>query len=109
MPARAKQGQQQQLVDVGDRLGEVAADSAVRAIFGDWLPDRAAFLKMMERALDFAAIFDLCDLRGSCECYHGAARRSRTGGRRSGSCTGSSGTTRRGGRPEAVWGYFCPS
>jgi len=50
------------LVDIGERLGEFAADSAVRAIFGDRLPDRAAFLKMMERALDFASIFDLRDL-----------------------------------------------
>jgi hypothetical protein len=51
-----------QPVDVGERIGEFVADSAVRAIFGDRLPDRAAFLKMMERALDFASIFDLRDL-----------------------------------------------
>ncbi|RLM68980.1 hypothetical protein C2845_PM17G12200 [Panicum miliaceum] len=51
-----------QPIDVGERLGEFVADSAVRAIFGDRLPDRAAFLKMMEQALDFSSIFDLRDL-----------------------------------------------
>ncbi|CAO2142165.1 unnamed protein product [Urochloa humidicola] len=50
------------MVDVGERLGEFVADAAVRAIFGDRLPDRAAFLKMMKQALDFSSIVDLRDL-----------------------------------------------
>ncbi|KAF8673123.1 hypothetical protein HU200_048670 [Digitaria exilis] len=50
------------LANVGERLGEFVADSVVRAIFGDRLPDRGAFLKMMEQALDFSSIFDLRDL-----------------------------------------------
>ncbi|CAO2149404.1 unnamed protein product [Urochloa humidicola] len=49
-------------VNVGKQLGEFVADAAVRAIFGDRLPDRAAFLEMMKRALDFSSIFDLRDL-----------------------------------------------
>ncbi|CAL4983821.1 unnamed protein product [Urochloa decumbens] len=50
------------VINVGERLGEFVADAAVRAIFGDRLPDRAAFLKMMKQALDFSSIFDLRDL-----------------------------------------------
>ncbi|CAN6363244.1 unnamed protein product [Urochloa humidicola] len=51
-----------QLVDVDELLAEFVADSAVRAIYGDRLPDRAAYLKTRETGTDFSAIFDLRDL-----------------------------------------------
>ncbi|CAL4991486.1 unnamed protein product [Urochloa decumbens] len=51
-----------QLVNVDERLEEFVADSAVRAMFGDRLPDRAAFLKMLKQALDLSSVFDLRDL-----------------------------------------------
>lgn len=51
-----------QLVNVDERIAEFVADSAVRAIYGDTLPDRAAFLKMLNKALDFSSAFDLRDL-----------------------------------------------
>uniref|UniRef100_A0A0A9G896 Uncharacterized protein n=1 Tax=Arundo donax TaxID=35708 RepID=A0A0A9G896_ARUDO len=52
----------EELADVDERLGEFVADAAVRAIFGDRLPDRAAFLETVEEALDFSSLFDLHDL-----------------------------------------------
>lgn len=48
--------------NVDERLAEFVADSAARAIAGDGMPDRAAFLEMMEHALDFSSVFDLRDL-----------------------------------------------
>ncbi|KAL6654011.1 hypothetical protein ACP70R_007476 [Stipagrostis hirtigluma subsp. patula] len=48
--------------NVDEQLEEFVADSAVRAMFGDRLPDRAAFLRMMKHALDFSSVFDLRDL-----------------------------------------------
>ncbi|KAL6654867.1 hypothetical protein ACP70R_008332 [Stipagrostis hirtigluma subsp. patula] len=50
------------LADVEDLLGGFVADSAVRAIFGDRLPDRAAFLEVLKQALDFSSLFDFRDL-----------------------------------------------
>uniref|UniRef100_J3LCQ3 Cytochrome P450 n=1 Tax=Oryza brachyantha TaxID=4533 RepID=J3LCQ3_ORYBR len=38
------------------------ADSAVRAIFGDMLPDRAAFLRMVKQGTELSSLFDLRDL-----------------------------------------------
>ncbi|KAL6654869.1 hypothetical protein ACP70R_008334 [Stipagrostis hirtigluma subsp. patula] len=49
-------------VDVGERLAEFVADSSVRAIFGDRLPDRAAFLRMVRRGVEPSSLFDLRDL-----------------------------------------------
>ncbi|KAL6888524.1 hypothetical protein ACP4OV_009550 [Aristida adscensionis] len=51
-----------QPVDVGERLEEFVADSAVRAIFGERLPDRGAFLAMLRRGQDLSAVFGLRDL-----------------------------------------------
>ncbi|XP_062182912.1 desmethyl-deoxy-podophyllotoxin synthase-like [Phragmites australis] len=51
-----------QLVNVDQLLAEFIADSSVSAIFGDRLPDRAAFLKMMKHGTDFSSLFDLRDL-----------------------------------------------
>lgn len=49
-------------VNVNERLAEFMADSAVRAIFGDRLPDRVAFLKMVKQGVDLSSLFDLRDL-----------------------------------------------
>ncbi|CAN6372599.1 unnamed protein product [Urochloa humidicola] len=49
-------------VDVGELLAEFVADSSVRAIFGDRLSDRAAFLRMRKKATEFSSLFDLRDL-----------------------------------------------
>ncbi|KAL6841599.1 hypothetical protein ACP4OV_028538 [Aristida adscensionis] len=50
------------VVDVDELLGGFVADSAARAIAGDRLPDRAAFMAVVKEALDFASLFDLRDL-----------------------------------------------
>ncbi|KAL6883651.1 hypothetical protein ACP4OV_011065 [Aristida adscensionis] len=50
------------LADVGERLAEFVADSAVRAIYGDRLPDRAAFLRMIMQGVEPSSLFDLRDL-----------------------------------------------
>uniref|UniRef100_A0A0A8Z1L2 Uncharacterized protein n=1 Tax=Arundo donax TaxID=35708 RepID=A0A0A8Z1L2_ARUDO len=50
------------LVNVGERFAEFVADSSVRAIFGDRLPDRAAFLRMVKRGVELPLLFDLRDL-----------------------------------------------
>ncbi|CAN6363401.1 unnamed protein product [Urochloa humidicola] len=55
-------GQLPLVINVDERLEEFVADSAVRAMFGDRLPDRAAFLKMLKKALDLSSVFDLRDL-----------------------------------------------
>ncbi|KAF8762849.1 hypothetical protein HU200_008986 [Digitaria exilis] len=49
-------------VDVDERLRVFMADASVRAILGDRLPDRAAFLRMIKRGQDPSALFDLRDL-----------------------------------------------
>ncbi|KAL6641094.1 hypothetical protein ACP70R_019275 [Stipagrostis hirtigluma subsp. patula] len=49
------------LVGVDERLAEFVADSTVRAIFGDRMPDRAAFLRMVKQT-DLSSLFDLRDL-----------------------------------------------
>ncbi|CAN6238089.1 unnamed protein product [Urochloa humidicola] len=49
-------------VDLDERLGGFVADASVRAILGDRLPDRAAFLRMVEEGQDPSALFDLRDL-----------------------------------------------
>ncbi|KAK3120230.1 hypothetical protein QOZ80_9AG0684040 [Eleusine coracana subsp. coracana] len=51
-----------QLVNVSALITDFVADSAIRSIFGDKLPDRDGFLKMMEHATEFSTIFDLRDL-----------------------------------------------
>ncbi|TVU48720.1 hypothetical protein EJB05_03273, partial [Eragrostis curvula] len=51
-----------QLVNVDKALAEFVAESAVRAIFGDMLPDRAAFLRMMRHGTAISSLFDLRDL-----------------------------------------------
>ncbi|KAJ1295516.1 hypothetical protein BS78_01G230200 [Paspalum vaginatum] len=51
-----------QPINVGERLDEFIADASVRAMFGDRLPDRAAFLKMVRQIDDIASLFDLRDL-----------------------------------------------
>ncbi|KAK3120232.1 hypothetical protein QOZ80_9AG0684080 [Eleusine coracana subsp. coracana] len=51
-----------QLVNVDELLAGFIADSSVRSIFGDRLPDRAAFLKMMKYGTDISSLFDLRDL-----------------------------------------------
>ncbi|TVU25014.1 hypothetical protein EJB05_27488, partial [Eragrostis curvula] len=51
-----------QIVNLDKLLAEFIAESSVRAIFGDRLPDRAAFLKMMKRGTDISSVFDLHDL-----------------------------------------------
>ncbi|XP_037423958.1 zealexin A1 synthase-like [Triticum dicoccoides] len=50
------------LVDIGERLEEFVTDSVVRAIFGDRLPDRATFLRIVKQGVDLSSIFDLRDL-----------------------------------------------
>ncbi|CAN6372598.1 unnamed protein product [Urochloa humidicola] len=52
----------QQLVNVSELLAEFVADSAVRTIYGDRLPNRDVYLKTRETGTDFSAIFDLRDL-----------------------------------------------
>ncbi|KAL6634363.1 hypothetical protein ACP70R_027034 [Stipagrostis hirtigluma subsp. patula] len=64
------------LVDVGQRLAEFVADSAVRAIFGDRLPDRAAFLRMLRRGQDPSSLFELGDLFPSSRLVRVLPRRS---------------------------------
>ncbi|PVH66252.1 hypothetical protein PAHAL_1G186100 [Panicum hallii] len=49
-------------VDVDERLREFIADSSVRAILGDRLRNRAAFLRMIKEGQDPSALFDLRDL-----------------------------------------------
>ncbi|KAG0532944.1 hypothetical protein BDA96_04G149000 [Sorghum bicolor] len=51
-----------QPVDMDERLEVFVADSSVRAILGDRLPDRAAFLKMVKAGQDPSSLFDLRDL-----------------------------------------------
>ncbi|GJN25264.1 hypothetical protein PR202_gb13067 [Eleusine coracana subsp. coracana] len=51
-----------QLVNVSALMAEFVADSAIRAIIGEKLPDRDGFLKMMEHGTEFSTIFDLRDL-----------------------------------------------
>uniref|UniRef100_A0A453PNV8 Cytochrome P450 n=1 Tax=Aegilops tauschii subsp. strangulata TaxID=200361 RepID=A0A453PNV8_AEGTS len=50
------------LVNIDERLDEFMTDSAVRAIFGDRLPDRAAFLKIVKQGVGLSSLFDLRDL-----------------------------------------------
>ncbi|CAO2146841.1 unnamed protein product [Urochloa humidicola] len=49
-------------VHVSELLGRFIADSSVRAILGDRLPDRDGFLRMMRNATDLSSNFDLRDL-----------------------------------------------
>lgn len=51
-----------QLANVTALIAEFVADSAVRAIWGDRLPDRAGFLKMIKHSTEFSSVFDLRDL-----------------------------------------------
>ncbi|TVU25012.1 hypothetical protein EJB05_27486, partial [Eragrostis curvula] len=51
-----------QLVNVDERLAEFVADSSVRAVFGDRLPDRDSFLRMVKRGVELSSLFDLRDL-----------------------------------------------
>ncbi|KAK3118888.1 hypothetical protein QOZ80_9BG0710080 [Eleusine coracana subsp. coracana] len=51
-----------QLVNVSTLIAEFITDSAMRAILGDMLPDRAKFLKMMKHVMEFSSVFDLRDL-----------------------------------------------
>ncbi|TVU24981.1 hypothetical protein EJB05_27454, partial [Eragrostis curvula] len=51
-----------QLVNMDERLAEFVADSSVRAIFGDRLPDRDSFLRMVKRGVELSSLFDLRDL-----------------------------------------------
>ncbi|CAL4980401.1 unnamed protein product [Urochloa decumbens] len=51
-----------QVANVSELLAEFVADSAVRAIYGDKLPNRDVYLKTRETGTDFSAIFDLRDL-----------------------------------------------
>ncbi|CAO2045751.1 unnamed protein product [Urochloa humidicola] len=60
--AAAASRRPEQPVDVDERLKEFIADASVRAILGDRLPDRAAFLRMVEEGQDPSALFDLRDL-----------------------------------------------
>ncbi|EMS60990.1 Cytochrome P450 71D7 [Triticum urartu] len=50
------------VVNIDERLEEFVTDSVVRAIFGDRLPDRAVFLRMVRQGVDLSSIFDLRDL-----------------------------------------------
>ncbi|XP_073358484.1 LOW QUALITY PROTEIN: desmethyl-deoxy-podophyllotoxin synthase [Aegilops tauschii subsp. strangulata] len=50
------------LVNIDERLDEFMTDSAVRAIFGDRLPDRGAFLKIVKQGVGLSSLFDLRDL-----------------------------------------------
>uniref|UniRef100_M8D694 Cytochrome P450 71D8 n=1 Tax=Aegilops tauschii TaxID=37682 RepID=M8D694_AEGTA len=50
------------LVNIDKRLDEFMTDSAVRAIFGDRLPDRVAFMKNVKQGVDLSSLFDLRDL-----------------------------------------------
>jgi len=49
-------------IDVDELLKGFIADSSVRAILGDRLRNRAAFLRMLEAGQDPSALFDLRDL-----------------------------------------------
>ncbi|VAI49853.1 unnamed protein product [Triticum turgidum subsp. durum] len=49
-------------MDEPERLDEFMTDSAVRGIFGDRLPDRAAFLKIVKQGVGLSSLFDLRDL-----------------------------------------------
>ncbi|CAD6244636.1 unnamed protein product [Miscanthus lutarioriparius] len=49
-------------VDIDERLEVFIADSSVRAILGDRLPNRAAFLRMIKAGQDPSSLFDLRDL-----------------------------------------------
>lgn len=49
-------------VDMDERLEVFVADSSVRAILGDRLPNRAAFLRMMKAGNEPSSLFDLRDL-----------------------------------------------
>jgi cytochrome P450 len=50
------------LVNVNELLEEFMTDSAVRAIFGDKLPERAAFMKIVKQGVNLSSLFDLRDL-----------------------------------------------
>ncbi|XP_044951991.1 desmethyl-deoxy-podophyllotoxin synthase-like [Hordeum vulgare subsp. vulgare] len=50
------------LVNIDERLDEFMTESAVRAIFGDRLPDRVAFMKNVKQGVDLSSLFDLRDL-----------------------------------------------
>uniref|UniRef100_A0A0D9VFR9 Cytochrome P450 n=1 Tax=Leersia perrieri TaxID=77586 RepID=A0A0D9VFR9_9ORYZ len=50
------------VVNIDQLLGRFMADSAVRAIFGDALPDRDAFLRMIKRGTELSSLFDVRDL-----------------------------------------------
>ncbi|KAM3196983.1 hypothetical protein ACQJBY_072583 [Aegilops geniculata] len=50
------------LVNIGERLEELVTDSVVRAMFGDRLPDRATFLRIVKQGMDLSLIFGLRDL-----------------------------------------------
>ncbi|CAL4887972.1 unnamed protein product [Urochloa decumbens] len=62
LAAAAASSSSSQPVDVNERLREFIADASVRAILGDRLPDRGAFLRMVEEGQDPSALFDLRDL-----------------------------------------------
>jgi cytochrome P450 len=51
-----------QPVDMDERLEVFVADSSVRAILGDRLPNRAAFLRMIKAGQEPSSLFDLRDL-----------------------------------------------
>lgn len=50
------------LVNINELLDEFMTDSVVRAIFGDKLPDRAAFLSTVRQGVQLSSLFDLRDL-----------------------------------------------
>ncbi|KQK13613.2 hypothetical protein BRADI_1g11330v3 [Brachypodium distachyon] len=58
----AAAGGRRRLVNIDERLGEFMTGAAVRAIFGDRMPDGAAFLKMVKQGADPSSLFDLRDL-----------------------------------------------
>jgi len=77
-------------VDIDERLEVFIADSSVRAILGDRLPNRAAFLRMIKAGQTHrrCSTSATCSRRrGSCGCCRGAERRSGTSRRCSGSWT----------------------
>uniref|UniRef100_A0ACD5UXL7 Uncharacterized protein n=1 Tax=Avena sativa TaxID=4498 RepID=A0ACD5UXL7_AVESA len=50
------------LVNINELLDEFMTDSAVRAIFGDRLPERAAYMKIVKQGVNLSSLFDLRDL-----------------------------------------------
>ncbi|KAM3230700.1 hypothetical protein ACQJBY_061092 [Aegilops geniculata] len=58
----ATPGAGRQLVNIAERLDEFVLESVVRAIYGDKLPERAAFHKLVRQGVELSSLFDLRDL-----------------------------------------------